>query len=179
MSTSSWESPVTTHNHPVQLRVSFDGCRLVFHGSMSVITKFQGFRFVFDFQGSRLVFEVQGYFFMNPGWFFTMQECFFYGFSGFQVSLFGSRMFFYGFSRFQVGFLLFQVGFYGFSRFQVSVSWFQVGFQGFSRFRIGFSRFKVGFEGKSWLQVGFIVTGRYFMVPGGFSCFLWLQVWFS
>ena len=46
-----------------------------------------------------------------------------------------------------------------------------MGFQGFSRFWIGFSRFKVGFEGKSWLQVGFIVTGRYFMVPGGFSCF--------
>ena len=98
---------------------------------------------------------------------------FFYGFSGFQVSLFGSRMFFYGFSRFQVGFLLFQVGFYGFSRFQVSVSWFQVGFQGFPRFRIGFSRFQVGYEGKSWLQVGFIVTGRYFMVPGGFSCFFY------
>ena len=38
---------------------------------------------------------------------------------------------------------------------------------------------RVSFEGKSWLQVGFIVTGRYFMVPGGFSCFLWLQVWFS
>ena len=46
-----------------------------------------------------------------------------------------------------------------------------MGFQGFSRFWIGFSRFQVGFEGKSWLQVGFIVTGRYFMVPGGFSCF--------
>ena len=36
----------------------------------------------------------------------------------------------------------------------------------------------MGFEGKSWLQVGFysyrsvfIVTGRFFMVPGGFSCF--------
>ena len=39
MITSSWESPVTTwtpHNHPVQLQVSFDGSRLVFHGSMSV-----------------------------------------------------------------------------------------------------------------------------------------------
>ena len=131
MSTSSWESPVTTwttHNHPVQLRVSFDGCRLVFHGSMSVITDFQGFRFVFDFQGSRLVFEVQGCFFMNPGWFFTMQECFFYGFSGFQVSLFGSRMFFYGFSRFQVGFSWFQMGSFGYSRFQGGFSRFQVGF---------------------------------------------------
>ena len=36
----------------------------------------------------------------------------------------------------------------------------------------------MGFEGKSWLQVGFysyrsffIVTGRFYMVPGGFSCF--------
>ena len=31
--TSSWEFPVTTwttHNHPVQLRVSFDGSRLIF-----------------------------------------------------------------------------------------------------------------------------------------------------
>ena len=40
MITSSWESPVTTwtpHNHPVQLQVSFDGSRLVFHGSMSVL----------------------------------------------------------------------------------------------------------------------------------------------
>ena len=151
MSTSSWESPVTTHNHPVQLRVSFDGCRLVFHGSMSVITDFQGFRFVFDFQGSRLVFEVQGYFFMNPGWFFTMQECFFYGFSGFQVSLFGSRMFFLWFFKvpgwfFMVSdgfFWLFKVpgwfftvpgGFYSFSSFQVGFLLFQVGFYGFSRF---------------------------------------------
>ena len=47
--TSSWESPVTTetpHNHPVQLQVSFDGFRLVFHGSMSVFIGFQGFRLV-------------------------------------------------------------------------------------------------------------------------------------
>ena len=36
----------------------------------------------------------------------------------------------------------------------------------------------MGSEGKSWLQVGFysyrsvfIITGRFFMVPGGFSCF--------
>ena len=36
----------------------------------------------------------------------------------------------------------------------------------------------MGSEGKSWFQVGFyscrsvfIVTGRFFMVPGGFSCF--------
>ena len=36
----------------------------------------------------------------------------------------------------------------------------------------------MGFEGKSWLQVGFysyrsvfIVAGRFFMVPGVFSCF--------
>ena len=44
MITSSWESPVTTwtsHNHPVQLQVSFDGFRLVFHGSMSVFIGFQ------------------------------------------------------------------------------------------------------------------------------------------
>ena len=158
---------------------------------------------------------------MVPGWFFTVPECFFYGFSRFQVSFFGSRMIFfmfffkvsgwffmvsdeffwffkvpgwfftvpggfYVFSRFQVGFLLFQVGFYGFSRFQVRFSWFQVGFHGFSRFQVGFSRFQVGFEGKSWLQVCFysyrsvfIVTNRFFMVSGGFSCCLWLQVWFS
>ena len=32
--------------HPVQLRVSFDGSRLVFHGSMSVFIGFQGFRLV-------------------------------------------------------------------------------------------------------------------------------------
>ena len=40
MITSSWESPVTTwtpQNHAVQLQVSFDGSRLVFHGSMSVL----------------------------------------------------------------------------------------------------------------------------------------------
>ena len=49
MITSSWESPVTTwtpFNHPVQLQVSFDGSRLVFHGSMSVFIGFQGFRLV-------------------------------------------------------------------------------------------------------------------------------------
>ena len=43
----------------------------------------------------------------------------------------------------------------------------------------------MGFEGKSWLQVGFysyrsvfIVRGRFFMDPGGFSCILWIQVCF-
>ena len=35
---NSW----TPHNHPVQLQVSFDGSRLVFHGSMSVLYKFSG-----------------------------------------------------------------------------------------------------------------------------------------
>ena len=88
--------------------------------------------------------------------------------------------------RFQFCFSWFQVGFEGNSCFQVSFSGFQVGFHGFSRFQVVFSRFQVGFEGKSWLQVCFysyrsvfIVTSRFFMVPGGFSCCLWLQVWFS
>ena len=67
--TSSWEFPVTTwttHNHPLQLRVSFDGSRLVFHGSISVFIGFQWFRLVLmvfhgsrlDFHGSRSVFMV-------------------------------------------------------------------------------------------------------------------------
>ena len=62
-----------------------------------------------------------------------------------------------------------------FLRFQVCFPWFQVGFHGFSRFQVGFSRFQLGFEDKSWLHVGFysyrsvfIVTGRFFMVPGCF-----------
>ena len=41
MITSSWASPVTTwttHNHPIR----FDGSRLVFHGSMSVVIGFEG-----------------------------------------------------------------------------------------------------------------------------------------
>ena len=69
MITSSWESPVTTwtpHNHPLQLHVSFDGSRLVFHGSISVFIGFQWFRLVLmvfhgsrlDFHGSRSVFMV-------------------------------------------------------------------------------------------------------------------------
>ena len=69
MITSSWESPVTTwtpHNHPLQLYVSFDGSRLVFHGSISVFIGFQWFRLVLmvfhgsrlDFHGSRSVFMV-------------------------------------------------------------------------------------------------------------------------
>ena len=29
----------------------------------------------------------------------------------------------------------------------------------------------MGFGGKSWLQVSFIVTGRFFIVSGGFSGF--------
>ena len=43
INTSSWKSPVTiwtTHNHPVQLQVIFDGSRLVFHGSMLVFIGF-------------------------------------------------------------------------------------------------------------------------------------------
>ena len=58
-------------------------------------------------------------------------------------------------------------------------------FMVFSRFQVDFSRFQVGFEGKSWLQVCFysyrpvfIVKGRFFMDPGGFSCILWIQVCF-
>jgi len=39
-----------------------------------------------------------------------------YGFSRFQVGLFGSRMFFYDFSRLQVGFSGFQMGYFGYSR---------------------------------------------------------------
>ena len=78
MNISSWESPVTTHNHSVQLQVSFhgfsqfqigfswfhvgfkgfQGFRLVFHGSRSV---------VLVFQGSRLVFMVLGWVFTVPG----------------------------------------------------------------------------------------------------------------
>ena len=61
MITSSWEFPVTTwttHNHPLQLRLSFDGSRLVFHGSISVFIGFQWFRLVLMvFHGSRLVFH--------------------------------------------------------------------------------------------------------------------------
>ena len=33
-------------NHPVQLQVSFDGSKFVFHSSMSVFIGFQVFRFV-------------------------------------------------------------------------------------------------------------------------------------
>ena len=68
--TFSCESPVTTwttHNHPVQLQVSFDGSRLVFHGSMSVFIDFQGFRLVSLFLDQFL------WFFKVPGWFFEVQ----------------------------------------------------------------------------------------------------------
>ena len=51
------------HNHPVQLQVSFDGSRLVFHGSMLVFIGFQWFRLVLMvFHGSRSVFMVLGRF---------------------------------------------------------------------------------------------------------------------
>ena len=76
MITSSWESPVTTwtpHNHPVQLQVSFDGSRLVFHGSMSVFIGFQGLGwFQGGFQVGFMVFHGFGWFpwfFMVFGWF--------------------------------------------------------------------------------------------------------------
>ena len=95
MITSSWESPVTTwtpHNHPVQLQVSFDGSRLVFHGSMSVFIGFQGFRLV-----SR--------------WF--------HGFSRFLVGFHGFSSRFHGFSWFLVGFHGFSSWFHGFSWFLV------------------------------------------------------------
>ena len=65
-----WSLPVTTwttHNHLVQLQVSYDGSRLVFHGSMSVVIGFEGFRLVFHF--SRSVFM----FFKVPDWFFEVQ----------------------------------------------------------------------------------------------------------
>ena len=92
MSTSSWESPVTTwtpHNHPVQLQVSFDGSRLVFHGSISVFIGFQGFRLV-----SRW-FHVFSRFLVG----FHGFSSWFHGFSWFLVG-------FNGFSRFPGGFSL-------------------------------------------------------------------------
>ena len=164
MITSSWESPVTTwtpHNHPVQLQVSFDGSRLVFHGSMSVFLGFQGFRLVFHV--SRSVFM----FFKVPGWF-----------SMFNVSF---SWFPAGFSRFQIGFMVihgsrpafmvpgwflwliktpgwsFMVPgiFFGYSRFQFGCSWLHVGFYIFLRFQVGF-----------------------FMAPGRFSWFFKIPDWF-
>ena len=90
MSTSSWASPVTTwtpHNHPVQLQVSFDGSRLVFHGSMSVFIGFQGFRLVSSwFHGfSWFLVGFHGF----SGWF--------HGFSWFLVGLHGFSRYFHGF----------------------------------------------------------------------------------
>ena len=67
MITSSWESPVTTpttHKHPVQLQVSFDGSRLVFHGSMSVFIGLGWFSIFLD----QFL-----WFFKVPGWFFAVQ----------------------------------------------------------------------------------------------------------
>ena len=49
----------------------FQGLRLVFHGSRSVLMVFQG---------SRLVFKVPGWFFMVPGRSFTVLDGFFYGY---------------------------------------------------------------------------------------------------
>ena len=102
MITSSWESPVTTwtpHNHPVQLQVSFDGSKLVFHGSMSVFIGFQGFRLVSRWFHGFLRFLVGFHGFSR--WFD--------GFSWFLVGL-------HGFSRWSHGFSWFLVGFHGFSR---------------------------------------------------------------
>ena len=109
--TSSWESPVTTwftHNHRVQLQVSFDGSRLVFHGSMSVFIGFQGFGLVFHFSrflgfsrwdlrvnhGPRLAFEITSRFF------------------SYRPVFHGSRWFFMFFLWLQVWFSWFQVDFY-------------------------------------------------------------------
>ena len=104
---------------------------LVFHGSMSVLIGFQGFRLVF----------------MGPGQF--------YGFSRVQVVFQGSRLVFHGsrwvFMVFEVlrRFLIVPRGFLWFfkvpicffivpGRFLVCFSWFQVGFHGFSRFQFFF-----------------------------------------
>ena len=127
MITSSWESPLTTHNPPVQLQVSFHGFEnswLVFHGSMSAFICFQGLRLVFQgsrsvfmcFQGSRLVFRGSRLVFQGSRWVFLWF---------FIVPI--------QFLCFQVGFSWFQASFYGFSWFQVifyDLSWFQVVFYG-------------------------------------------------
>ena len=114
--TSSLESPVTTLNHPVQLRASFHGFSqlpMVFHGSKFICMVFQVYRLVFHgfrwafmiYHGSRLVFS----------WF----QVGFYGFSSFQV----------GFSWFQVGFYVFFFKFPGwFFLVPGQFLWFQVGF---------------------------------------------------
>ena len=86
--------------------IGFQGFRLVFHVSRSVLMVLQGSRFVC----------------MVPGWFFTVPDRFFmvhigfHRFSSVEVDFSWVKVSFYGFSRFQVGFLLFKVGFYG-SRF--------------------------------------------------------------
>ena len=98
--------PVTTHNHPVQLQVSFhvffyssrlvphdflwffmvpgwfyifQGSRLVFHGLWGDFTTFHDSRW--GFYGSRWIFMVlmmiPGWFFMVPGWFFMVPGWFF------------------------------------------------------------------------------------------------------
>ena len=84
---------VTTHNHPIQLQVSFHGFSQlpVFHGTRLVFIGFS--RFQVGVSGSRWVFVV----ICGSRSVFQLQV----GFSGFQV----------GFSRFQVGFSWFQVGF--------------------------------------------------------------------
>ena len=75
---SSWESPVTTHNHSVQLQVSFHGFsrfQIGFSWVFVGFIGFQGFRLVFHgarsvfmvSQGSRLVFMVPGWVFTVPG----------------------------------------------------------------------------------------------------------------
>ena len=75
---SPWESPVTTHNHSVQLQVSFHGFsrfQIGFSWLFVGFIGFQGFRLVFHgarsvfmvSQGSRLVFMVPGWVFTVPG----------------------------------------------------------------------------------------------------------------
>ena len=79
---SPWESPVTTHNHSVQLQVSFHGFsrfQIGFSWFHVGFIGFQGFRLVFH--GSRLVL----WFFKNSGWFSWVQA----GFSRFQVGIYG------------------------------------------------------------------------------------------
>ena len=76
--TSSWEFPVTTwttHNHPLQLRVSFDGSRLVFHGSISVFIGFQWFRLVLMvFSWFQVGFYGFSWFKVGFSWFFMIKK---------------------------------------------------------------------------------------------------------